>query len=97
MAVTFPTAPGANTFRTTFERDDPITVRVTYLMHCSVPLVPVLMCHETSNLGLEPEESAQMDLGYLAGIANPRFQVVRAETTLRNQGADYLYPSETPP
>jgi Flp pilus assembly protein TadG len=97
MSVTFPTAPGANTFRTTFEKDDLITVRVTYLMHCSVPLVPVLMCHETSNLGLEPEEAAQMDLGYLAGIANPRFQVVRAETTLRNQGADYLYPSETPP
>jgi hypothetical protein len=97
LAVTFPTAPGANSFRTNFEKDELITVRVTYLMHCSVPLVPVLMCDEPSGLDLAAEESEQMDLGFLASIANPRFQVVRAETTLRNQGADYLYPSETPP
>jgi Flp pilus assembly protein TadG len=97
LAVTFPTAPGANSFRTTFTDDEVITVRVTYLMHCSVPLVPVLMCDEPSGLDLAAEESSQMDLGYLAGIANPRFQVVRAETTLRNQWASYLYPSESPP
>ena len=97
LAVTFPTAPGANSFRTTFTEDEVITVRVTYLMHCSVPLVPVLMCDEPSGLDLQAEESSQMDLGYLASIANPRFQVVRAETTLRNQWANYLYPSESPP
>ncbi len=96
MAVTFPTAPAANTFRTNFERDDLITVRVTYLMHCSVPLVPVLMCHEPSDLDLEPEESSQMNLGFLSSRPNPRYHVVRAEATLRNQGAAYLYPSETP-
>jgi hypothetical protein len=96
LAITFPTAPGANSYRTTFAEDELITVRVTYLMHCSVPLVPVLMCDETSGLDLSGEEEAQMDLGFLAGIANPRFQVVRAETTLRNQWADYLYPSESP-
>jgi hypothetical protein len=96
MAVTFPTAPGANSFRTTFDKNDLVTVRVTYVMHCSVPLVPVLMCDEANNLGLQPEEAAQIDTGYLASLANPRFQVVRAETTLRNQGADYLYPSEAP-
>ena len=97
MAVTFPVAPGATTFRTTFGKHDLITVRVTYLQHCSVPLVPVLMCHGPTGLNLEPEEAAQMDLGYLNSLTNPRFQVLRAETTLRNQGADYLYPSETPP
>lgn len=96
MAVTFPTGPGANSFRTTFDRDDPITVRVTYVMHCSVPLVPVLMCDEANSLDLQPEEASQIDTGYLSSLTNPRFQVVRAETTLRNQGANYLYPSETP-
>jgi len=96
LAVTFPTAPEANSFRTTFNRDDLITVRVTYLMHCSVPLVPVLMCDEPSGLDLQPAESAQMNLGFLSSRPNPRYHVVRAEATLRNQGANYLYPSETP-
>jgi Flp pilus assembly protein TadG len=97
LAVTFPTAPGAGSFRTTFGRDEMITVRVTYLLHCGVPLVPALMCRSTGGLELDPEEAAQMDLAYLAGLARPRFQVLRAETTLRNQGAAYLYPSETAP
>ena len=96
LAVTFPTAPGAGSFRTTFERDELVTVRVTYLLHCSVPLVPTLMCKQPAGLDLAPEEAAQMDLGYLSSLTNPRFQVLRAETTLRNQGANYLYPSELP-
>ena len=84
-------------FRTTFNKHEDVTVRVTYLFHCSVPLVPVLMCDEPSGLELAPEESLQLDFGYLSGLSNPRFVVLRAETTLRNQGADYLYPSEIPP
>jgi hypothetical protein len=94
LAVTFPRAPGESTFRTSFEEDEMITVRVTYLMHCSVPLVPVLMCRDPSDLGLAPEEAQQLDLAYLSTLNSPRYQVLRAETTLRNQGAGYLYPSE---
>jgi hypothetical protein len=94
LAVTFPSAPGADSFRTRFGTDDMVTVRVTYLMHCSVPLVPVLMCRDTSNLGLSSDEAQQLDLGYLASLSSPRYQVLRAEATLRNQGATYAYPSE---
>jgi hypothetical protein len=95
-AVSFPTAPGAPGVRTSFRPDDMVTVRVTYLFHCSIPLVPVLMCDSIGDLDLTGAEKAQLDLGDLAGLSNPRFLVLRAETTLRNQGADYLYPSQLP-
>jgi TadE-like protein len=98
LAITFPTEPGGDSFRTEFDRDDMVTVRVTYLFHCSVPLVPQLMCDSTAGVGgdLSAEEEAQLDLGFLAGLTNPRFLVLRGETTLPNQGAGFLYPSELP-
>jgi Flp pilus assembly protein TadG len=98
LAVTFPQDPLSTSVQSDFQYDELITVRVTYVMHCSVPLVPVLMCHEPDGLALDAAEAAQIDTGYLASLANPRFHVVRAEATLRNQGTsdDYLYPSEMP-
>jgi len=98
LAVTFPTAPRASSFRTSFGKEDLVTVRVTYLFHCAVPLVSQIMCDSREGtIGrLEAEERAQMDFGHLSTLANPRFLVLRAEATLRNQGAAYLYPSELP-
>lgn len=94
LAVTFPTEPGANTFRTAFGVQEQVTVRVTYVLHCSVPLVPTLMCDTPQGLDLTGDEAAQIDLGYLQTLSNPRYQLLRAEATLRNQGANYPYPSE---
>jgi hypothetical protein len=50
LAVTFPTHPGADTFRTSFGRDDDVTVRVTYLYHCGVPLVRYVMCESLPSI-----------------------------------------------
>jgi len=96
VAVVFPTAPGANTFRTRFGKDDLVTVRVTYLFHCSTPLVSRLMCKSAASAagGLSADERGQLDLGYLSSLPNPRFLVVRGEATLRNQGVGYRYESE---
>jgi hypothetical protein len=98
MAVTFPTAPGATTFRSTFGTDDLVTVRVTYLLHCAVPLVPQLMCDSPGRLrsALLPEEQAQLDLTFLSSLPGARFLVLRGEATLRNQGAGYLYAGQEP-
>jgi hypothetical protein len=98
LAVTFPAAPRAGSFRTSFGPEEPVTVRVTYLFHCSVPLVPQLMCDGLSGLRtrLLPEEQAQLDLALLSQLGQARFLVLRAEATLPNQGAGYLYAGEAP-
>lgn len=43
-AVTFPTAPGASHYRTDFRNAESVTVRVTYLYHCAIPIASRLMC-----------------------------------------------------
>ncbi len=50
VAVTFPTAPGSSTYRTTFGKNDDVTVRVTYLFHCGVPLIRYLMCESVTSI-----------------------------------------------
>jgi len=137
VSVTFPTAPGASSFRTSFTRDENITVRVTYLFHCGIPLANWYMCDDYASLrsGIpmaalrdlarrsgsstsDPNEIAElvrrvrhsrerlvrarpgMDelsqsqvpwLGYLTALTGSRFVVLRAEATMRNQGASYTY------
>lgn len=45
VAVTFPTRPGADSFRTRFGPNDDVTVRVTYLFHCGVPMIAPILCN----------------------------------------------------
>jgi hypothetical protein len=54
------------------------------------------MCQPTGDLeaSVPANELQQLDLAALAALANPRFVVLRAEATLPNQGAGYLYASE---
>lgn len=96
VAVVFPTEPGAGTFRTRFDRDDLVTVRVSYLFHCSTPLVSRLMCKSAASAvsRLSADERAQIDVGFLSSLPNPRFLLVRGEATLRNQAVNYRYASE---
>ena len=45
VAVTFPTSPGSEEWREEpYAHGDEVTVRVTYLMRCNVPLVSLLLC-----------------------------------------------------
>lgn len=51
MAVTFPTGAGARTYSNSFGgRDQPVTVRVTYMFHCAVPIARVIMCKDPVTL-----------------------------------------------
>lgn len=58
MAVTFPTAPNATSYRTSFDEGDQAVTRVTYLFHCGVPLVNRMMCETYPSLRLGPAAGA---------------------------------------
>lgn len=58
MGVTFPVSPGANSYRSAFNRDDQVTARVTYLFHCAVPLANKLMCETYPTIRLGPAAAA---------------------------------------
>ncbi|MGB0680501.1 MAG: TadE/TadG family type IV pilus assembly protein [Polyangiales bacterium] len=49
-AVTVPEAPGAQNLRTSVGTHDAVTVRVTHLFPCSVPVVSALMCDSVAEL-----------------------------------------------
>jgi len=60
MGVTFPTSPGAESYRDTFPRGRNVQVvtRVTYLFHCGIPLANRLMCESYMTLRLGPAAAA---------------------------------------
>lgn len=58
MAVTFPTSPGATSYRGSFGERDQAIARVTYLFHCGVPLASRLMCESYPSLRLGPAAAA---------------------------------------
>lgn len=67
MGVTFPTSPGATSYRASFGEGDQVVARVTYLFHCGVPLASRLMCETYPSLRLGPAaamvEGIVRDLG----------------------------------
>jgi hypothetical protein len=90
-------------------RSAPITVRVTYLMPCGVPLARLLMCRPLAKLlksstGSEGQEESvfarrlrhAQGVGALKDLVAPstRFVVLTAQTTLPNQGAAYDHQGE---
>ncbi len=50
VALNFPVAPGSQQFRQRFGPNDLLTARVSFLMHCGVPIVSRLMCSKPSEL-----------------------------------------------
>jgi len=137
VAVTFPERPGSDRFKERFGPNEDITVRVTYLFHCGVPIAKRWMCDDylslnsrlalfqTSELGMrvaagdasasdisamrariehardrlrraqagldELDQAESPSLGYFTYLTGARFSVLRAEATMRNQGAPYTY------
>jgi hypothetical protein len=97
MGVTFPTAPGATSYRETFDHGDQVTTRVTYLFHCGVPLVNRMMCRSYGAVGpseVRDELERGGASGALGGALGSYFKGMRAEATMPLQSAHYRYPSE---
>ena len=79
-----------------------VTVEVTYLYHCGVPLVRGLMCSSLSSLlDLHANRAGFRNVERLSQFANPealrafassggRYAILTGEATLSNQGAAYL-------
>jgi len=66
MAVTFPSAPGSRGFRSSWGNNSDVTVRVTYLFHCGIPLVARLMCDDYFSLRGGIPTAAMTDLARAA-------------------------------
>jgi Flp pilus assembly protein TadG len=87
VAVTFPDGEGG--FRTTFDPRGPVTVRVTYLFRCAVPLGRDLLCGGMDGLSMDQAGALLQNGGSLPGIvtlAGWRVIALEAERTLPNQG-----------
>ena len=75
----------------------PVTVRVTYLFHCGVPLVGALMCRSLSRLlgggvpavATRPLSAESPERLRTLVAPTAVFAVLEAEATLPNQGAAY--------
>jgi len=97
MGVTFPTAPGATSYRDTFDHGDQVTARVTYLFHCGVPLVNRMMCRSFGSASTG-EVRDELDRGGASGTLGAAlgsyFKAMRGEATMPLQSAHYRYPSE---
>ena len=93
-----------------YSRDSPseLTTRVTYLFNCAVPLAAQLMCDAPFNLRRQSEQGyhelggamypimgeGSGFLGMLANLLQSCFHILRAESTMLYQGAEYQYASE---
>jgi Flp pilus assembly protein TadG len=87
VAVCFPDGEGG--FATTFEPRGPVTVRVTYLFRCAVPLGRDLLCGGIGDLSPDQAGALLQNGGSLPGIvtlAGWRVIALEAERTLPNQG-----------
>ncbi|HUT76206.1 MAG TPA: TadE/TadG family type IV pilus assembly protein [Polyangia bacterium] len=87
VAVSFPDGEGG--FRTTFDPRGPVTVRVTYLFRCAVPLGRDLLCGGIGSLSPDQAGALLQNGGALHGIvtlAGWRVFALEAERTLPNQG-----------
>lgn len=97
-------APGEDEVLTRVGRRDPITVRVAYVMPCSVPIVSALMCSGrmarwAGALGWGDDATQELldrmefveseNVRDLILSALPRLKLLTAEAIMPNQGADY--------
>ena len=87
VAVTFVDSQGG--YVTSFEPRGPVTVRVTFLFRCAVPLARRLMCSSFDDLDSKRREALMTNGGMLAGLADVagwQLLALEAERTFPNQG-----------
>lgn len=88
------------TGQVTYKPGEKVTVRVTYLFPCGVPLVNMIICNQISltdsslmdELKAGVQSSSLLDV--LALAEGARFYVLRREATLPIQSAAYCYPTD---
>jgi hypothetical protein len=110
-AVNFPVEPWKPELRNAgkdfsgqvqYNAGDKVTVRVTYLFPCGVPLANAIVCKRlpmgSDGSGLMDELRAGVKdpsmLDVLAFAEDARFYILRAEATLPIQSAAYCYPTD---
>ena len=103
-AITFPRSPGATElFEDRVEPAGLLTVRVTHLTTCTVPLVNTIMCSTLASvLSSEQTAAAAAELQHApaaqaqsnAATENLRVKVLQAEASMPLQAAPYPYASE---
>lgn len=106
VAVTFPTERGGSAFKTDYEDNEDVTVRVTYLFHCAVPLVSRIMCDDILSLKTGVPAAAAEHLANVtsSGTASldeitaavERVQDARARLTRAEPGVSELEQAESP-
>lgn len=106
MAVTFPSSPGATGFKTTYSNYEDVTVRVTYLFHCGVPLVGRLMCDDVLSLrsGVPLAQLRDLAAKVSSGTASideleaaqRRVELAQARLDRAQPGVDELGQAEVP-
>jgi hypothetical protein len=77
-----------------FAADAPITARVTYAYHCTVPVVRAMMCSTLTSIAMRNPLLRRAQLS-LPGLVNSsaHFKALSGMATLPNQGAGY-YPRD---
>lgn len=100
-AVTFPKSPGSTElFVDHLGPSTEVTVRVTHMVPCLVPVVSALMCKELD--AAADDERARAELRFAPGAAvqaafgKTRVALMQAEATMPLQSATYLYESQFP-
>jgi hypothetical protein len=73
VAVTFPTERAGTSYKAQFDGNEDVTVRVTYLFHCAVPLVNRIMCDDIVSLktGVPLEAVRELATRTASGGASP--------------------------
>jgi hypothetical protein len=104
VAVTFPTAPGADTHADSFGLREQVTTRVTYLFHCGVPVVSRIFCDDYISLrtgipfGAAEDLADAISTGDMTRIRASAGRFTHATARLREEGAgvDELGEAEVP-
>lgn len=90
VSVTFPTTPGATTYKTSFNPHEDVTVRVTYMFHCGVPLANRFMCDDYLALRTGIPAEAAGDLARLVASGNFTLRELQEHVRRVRQTSDRL-------
>jgi hypothetical protein len=84
VAVTFPSAPNASTFVNSYgDNNAPVTVRVTYLFHCAVPIARRFMCDDPISIRFGSIDEARRIIQEELGSSPSPADIVNAAQRLR--------------